>query len=121
MKGIFVNSAKVDYAGMLVDGTKIIETRTRRMLDCLCGERVAIIRTGKGKPMVIGYVNIIVGLSMSPEWLNEHRYWTKIPKGDKYDSRQTNKICYMVSEPQKCEPYPLPENSIRHGRTWVEF
>lgn len=50
IKGIFVQAP---YAGLIVDGQKTIETRSKNMLGKLVGRTVAIVETGRGKvPMV---------------------------------------------------------------------
>ena len=126
MYGIFVNSAKVNYAGYIVSGKKTIETRSSNTLKKLVGRRVAVIETGKGPAQVIGYVDITHAafcLSIYYEaWRNE----TMIPAGDKYDRFGTRdgvsgKWFYDLENAEKCTPYELPDNAIRHGRSWCEF
>ena len=122
MRGIFVNSDGVKYAEAIVGGYKTIETRNRDMLRSLIGERVAVVRTGcKKKPTVIGYVHIDFALFLRRDEVAAASDRTLIPEGSKYDCTGRGKWCYFLSEPQECEPYPLPDNAIRHGRSWCEF
>ena len=60
MKAIFVNeNGCIPYAAAIVNGYKPIETRSRNMLSALVGERIAIVRTKRGKrPTIVGYANM---------------------------------------------------------------
>ena len=123
MYGIFVNEdGGIHYAESIVNGYKMIETRNRNMLRDLVGERVAIVRTRRGKsPMVLGYVDIKFALWFFADQMQHLRDQTLIPPGSKYDATTRGKWCYYLYNPEKCEPYPLPAEAIRHGRSWCEF
>lgn len=123
MKGIFVNEdGGVPYARAIVSGVKTIETRKRDMLRACVGERIAVVRTRRNRvPTIIGYVTITHGLRMSAEWLDENRNRTLIPVGSKYDTNKYPKYAYFLENAELCEPYPLPADAVRHGRSWVEF
>ena len=123
MYGIFVNEdGGIPYAQAIVEGRKPIETRSKAMLRQLVGERVAVIRTRRGKsPMVLGYVDIVGDAHRNGKWMDENRNLTLIPPGSKYDANGWAKWCYFLSNPEKCEPYPLPADAVRHGRSWCEF
>ena len=121
--GVFVNEdGGIHYAEAIVRGYKKIETRNRNMLKDLVGKRVAIVRTRKGKsPTVVGYVDITNARHLNGKWLNENRHLTLIPPGSKYDTNGWAKWCYYMENPETCEPFPLPADAIRHGRSWCEF
>lgn len=123
MKGMFVNSnGCVPYAEAIVEGVKTIETRNRNMLDKLVGEQVAVVRTRRGKrPTIVGYVYVKFSKFLSPETFEIYRDDTLIPAGSKYDCNGKGKWCYFLRDAERCEPYPLPENAVRHGISWVEF
>ena len=123
MYGIFVNEdGGVHYAQAIVSGHKTIETRSKNMLSKLVGKRVAVIRTRHGKqPMVLGYVDVVGAARRNGKWLNDNRNLTLIPPGSKYDTNSWAKWCYFLNSPEKCEPYPLPDEAVRHGRSWCEF
>ena len=125
MKGIFVNeNGGVPYASAIVNGIKTVETRGRNMLAALVGERVAIIRTRRGKaPMVVGYATIYTATHGTQAEMNSDymRSLTLIPEGSTYDSGAAGKWCYWLSYARPCNPYPLPSSAIRHGRSWCEF
>lgn len=127
MKAMFVNEDGVLYAHLIVSGKKLIETRTKNMLLPLVGERVAVVGTRKGKaPMVIGFVNVqnycFCPVTMLEMWRSE----TMIPKGDTYDNLgkrdgRQGKWFYELFNAEPCDPFPLPANAVRHGRSWCEF
>lgn len=123
MYGIFVNeNGKVPYARAIVQGYKPIETRSRNMLKQLVGERVAIIRTKRGKkPTIVGYARIKEAVFHAKEQMDYIRNLTLIPVGSKYDSTSRGKWCYVMAEAEECEPYELPQNAVRHGRSYTEF
>lgn len=120
MKGMFVNENERPYAEGIVIGTKTIETRSKNMLAPLVGERVAVIRTVSGrKPWVVGYVDIVSAARKDRAFLDANRRKTKIPVGSPYDTPV--RWCYFLSNPEPCKPYLLPDDAIRHGRSWCEF
>ena len=122
MKGIYVNQLSaqgVKYADLIVDGYKTIETRSRDMLKSCLFERVAIIRTTRGKkPAIIGYANISGSRWMRNRQASDFPESTFVPEGSKYAG---NHWFYLLSDPERCEPYPIPENAVRHGRSWCEW
>lgn len=123
MKGIFVNeNGCVPYAQAIVAGIKPVETRSRHMLRRLIGERVAIVRTRRGiAPTVVGYATISKAAFWSASELDERRNLTLIPEGSQYDAKGRGKWVYHMTDPEPCECYLLPEDAVRHGRSWCEF
>lgn len=123
MYGIFVNEdGGVRYAQAIVQRVKPIETRTRNVFKQLVGERVAIIRTRRNKkPTIIGYARIKEAVFHTSDALDYLRDMTLIPVGSKYDSTSRGKWCYILGEAEECEPYELPHDAIRHGRSYAEF
>ena len=121
MKGMFVaDDGCIRYAEAIAKGLKRIETRNRNTLANLLGEKVAIVRTRRGKnPTVVGYVHMFCVSREDRGWLDDHRMATLIPVGSKYDTAP--KWCYWLDDAEECEPYPLPANAVRHGRSWCEF
>jgi len=123
MYGVFVNeNGGIRYAHAIAKAIKPVETRSRNMLKSLVGERVAIIRTRRGKnPLIVGYATIVKAEKQSRDWLDSHRDLTLIPEGSSYDCKGTFKWCYWLSSAEECEPYQLPASAVRHGRSWCEF
>ena len=123
MKGIFVNeNGRVPYAQAIVQGYKPIETRSKDMLRDLVGERVAVIRTRRNsKPTIVGYVNIISKWFCPVEQFDAYREQTLIPVGSHYDANGKGKWFYGLANAARTDPYPLPVDAVRHGRSWCEF
>ena len=119
---MFVNADGFDFADAIVRGDKVIETRNRAMLDKLIGERVAVVRTKRGrKPEVIGTVFVKFAFHFGPKDFEIYREDTLIPVGSKYDCTEKGKWCYFLRDAAPCEPFPLPADAVRHGISWVEF
>ena len=123
MYGIFVNeNGGIRYADALVSGIKTLETRNRKMLHRFIGDRVAIVRTRKGKaPLVVGYVTITGAFFCCRSDFQKHFNQHLVPAGSAHDATTRGKWCYQVVEAEKADPYPLPANTIRHGRSWCEW
>lgn len=130
MYGIFVNeNGCVPYADLIVGGYKRIETRKKNMLKPLVMKRVAVVRTRRNrKPMVVGYATI-KNAYFAPQYVlitDAARNLTCIPEGSEHDSYvkgkvYTGKWCYDLENAERCDPYPLPADAVRHGRSWCEF
>ena len=128
MKAIFVHeTAGEPYAYWMVYGFKTEETRTKNTLLPCVGENVAVVSTRSGrKPEIVGFVEI-TGYSFCPASLFEmYREDTMIPYNSKYNkfgyrNGKPGKWFYHIEFPRPCKPFPLPENAIRHGRSWCEF
>lgn len=123
MYGVFVNeNGGVPYAHAITQGIKPWETRSRNMLRQIVGERVAIIRTRRGKaPTVLGYATISGAEFWTAAELDERRNLTLIPEGSAYDCKGRGKWCYHMENPVECDPFLLPADAVRHGRSWCEF
>ena len=123
-KGFFVEDTKENpFAFLIAAGYKTIETRNRNMLSALVGENVAIIRTRKGKaPEIVGYVDVVDSFYCHAEDFRKYYTLHRVREGSKYDCTGKGKWCYFLSNPRfLLKPYPLPEWTVRHGRSWCEF
>ena len=59
MRGIYINDRTQPFTAQILDGLKTIETRLKPTLDRFVGERVGIIRSGKGRrSIVVGYATL---------------------------------------------------------------
>ena len=124
MYGIFINDDCFPFTREILAGRKTIETRNKNMLKDLAGKRVALISTRRGKrPAIVGYAMIDRHpIYLHAESLDFFRDLTRIPAGSKYDPKPgAGKWCYNLFRVESCDQYTLPENAIRHGRSWCEF
>lgn len=125
MKAMLINeNGCIPYAHAIASRIKLVETRNKNMLSKLVGERVAIVRTRRGKsPSVVGFCTIYRATHESQRIMNSDymRNLTLIPEGSRYDSGKAGKWCYWIMDAEPCDPFPLPADAIRHGRSWCEF
>ena len=119
MKGIFVNSSEYPYAERIVSGFKTIETRSKNMLRACVGDRVAIVRTGKGIPVVIGYVTVSGSACSASLTASDFPGKTYVFPGSKFAN---NRWFYFLKDAEMLSVrFPLPADTVRHGRSWCEF
>lgn len=121
--GVFINDKEADFTGKIISGIKKYETRTRRMLDRLILKRVAIIRTGKGVPQIVGYCWIVdCKVCETKEQFDRYREECCCD-GTDYDWKEDTKrkYLYKIKGVRECTPHPLPYYAIRHGRSWIEM
>lgn len=124
MVAIFINCKDQPFIRKIFDRDKLFETRTRNMLKRFAGQRVLLVETGNGAPMIRGSARCGVGCPVtSAEQWDAIRTTTQVPAGSKYDWKDDTKIkwLYPMFNPVECEPLPLPADAVRHGRTWAEL
>ena len=135
-RGFYVRNEKgTPFADLIANGFKTVETRNRRTLDALTvdyyrsgytyAEPVYIIRSEHGKrSMVIGRCYI-----MPAYWCPNDRLYdadvvkkTYLTPDSMYAAKRDGKWLYDIvdAEPFPCD-VPVPSDSVRHGRTWIEF
>ena len=100
MMGINVRMGSgIDYAGLIVTGRKVLETRATDSLRPYIGKRVAIVRTGSGPARAIGSVRIVGAVRVSAERFRELESLHCVPAGDAYDTLAGGKWCYRLADP----------------------
>lgn len=85
-KGININDKEQAFTELILAGNKTEETRKTHSLDSLIGKTVGIIRTGKGKAVIVGTC-MIEGFT---EYRNEADWRTgfdrhRVERGSRYD------------------------------------
>lgn len=109
-KGFNINDKERTFTEMILAGLKTEETRKSHSLDSLIGKRVAIIRTGRGKAVIVGTC-VISGCHEyrnRDEWnaaYNRHR----VEQGSRFDFTG-RKVGYILTEVERLES-PLPVRS----------
>lgn len=123
MYAIYVNEpGHIPYARLIAEAYKTLETRSRNVFKQIIGERVAIIRTSRhSKPMVVGYATISKAEYVSKDVFQQLFSKHLVPPGSNFDCKGAGKWCYTMTDATPCEPYPLPQNRINHGRSYTEF
>lgn len=122
MIGIHINDSEVPYTQLIMDGIKRVETRFKPTLRPFVGQRVAIIRTGKGEATIVGTVFIAEPqIWLSAEEFDSIRNLHCVPKGSKQDTDK-GKWCYLLKDPQKLEkPIVIGSKYFTGNRTYRDL
>lgn len=109
--GININDSEFPWTEAILSGRKTIETRNSPTLDSYIGKRVGIIRTGKGKAHLVGFVNI-VGKKVYHivEEFRRDAPFHLVEAGDFFDFKGNEKIGYILKDPEKLA-VPIQINS----------
>jgi hypothetical protein len=113
--GIYINNdGKKKFMNLILSGQKTIETRNNQNLSEYAGQRIGLIRTGKGSTLVMGYATL-----GNPIVYNNEEEFRKdqdkhhVLKGDERDilnSPKSIKYGYpLVDVEIEPDPYPPKE------------
>lgn len=112
-KGFNINDKTQPFTEQILDGIKTEETRKAHSLDSLIGKTVGIIRTGKGKAVIVG----ICEIAGCREYRNEKEWRAaytahRVAEGSKYDFSGF-KVGYVLRNVRRLEkPVPCPSKGI---------
>lgn len=103
--GINVRSdGKLDYADLIVDGKKKLETRNTDSLRPYVGKRVSIVKTGKGRAYAIGAVTIGEPIKADEEKFRKLENEHLVSAGSKFDIQVgSTKFLYPMLNPTRYE------------------
>lgn len=121
---IYINCSLFPFINWIIAGKKLYETRNRNTLQKLIGKKVYLVETGKHKkPLVRCSCLIVEGFTIDNKGDYEtFRKAAKIKRGSVYDFIPgKRKTFYKLEKVQSVPAFPLPDNIIRHGRTWAEL
>lgn len=113
VKGFNINDKEQAFTEQILAGVKTEETRKSHSLDSLIGKTVAIIRTGKGKAVIVGTCTIdgFTEYRNEEDWsaaYNRHR----VERGSKYDFTGF-KVGYILRDVERlAEPVPCKSRGI---------
>lgn len=113
VKGFNINDKEQAFTEQILAGVKTEETRKSHSLDSLIGKRVAIIRTGRGKAVIVGTCTIegFTEYRNEEDWsaaYNRHR----VERGSKYDFTDF-KVGYVLRDVQRLtDPVPCKSRGI---------
>lgn len=113
VKGFNINDKEQAFTEQILAGLKTEETRKSHSLDSIIGKRVAIIRTGRGKAIIVGTCTIegFTEYRNEEDWsaaYNRHR----VERGSKYDFTGF-KVGYVLRDVERlAEPVPCKSRGI---------
>lgn len=114
MKGVNINDKQIPFTDLILEFLKTVETRNTRSLHSLVGQRVGIIRTGCGKALLVGYVDIVEEIEYKDvDAFREDYKRHLVEPGTKYDIKPNGKkYGYVLANPERCEPTPVTAKGI---------
>lgn len=120
--GIFINCRRAQFVDEILARAKIFETRTRKMLHSLIGQRVYLIETGTGPRAKIRGSAVISGAVLVPFEDVSARKAAGI-YGTSYDIRPGSaKWFYRLSAVRALKrPVTVPDQRENHGRAWTRW
>jgi len=112
--GININDKIQDFTGQILSGRKTMETRDTDSLRAYVGKEVGIIRTGKGKAQVVGYMTIgepVVYNNRAEFKKDQSKHLVKT--GSDFDIRAgKTKYGYPLTNVRKVSPFPVTTKGI---------
>ena len=123
MMGINVRcDSGLDYAGLIADGAKTLETRRTNSLRPWIGQRVGIVRTGRGAARLVGYAVIGEPVMLDHAAFREAEDQHLVPFGSAFDAQAgETKYCYPMRDAERLAvPVPVTSRGIIARRLEVE-
>lgn len=112
MYGININCKDIDYIAMILAHRKTIETRRKNTLKSLVGQRVGLIRTGKGPAMLVGYATIsAVKVYEDKKSFRRDYKQHRVKPRSAYDITD-RKHGYILTDVVACDPVPVTTRGI---------
>ena len=115
MMGINVRcESGLDYAGLIADGAKTLETRRTNSLRPWVGQRVGIVRTGRGPAYLVGYAVIGEPIVMDHAAFRQAEDRHLVPFGSAFDALAgETKYCYPMRDAERLNaPEPVTSRGI---------
>ena len=113
-EGIYINDSTQKFTDQILKGEKTVETRNKPTLDRFIGQRVGIIRSGRGKSVVVGYATIGDRIDYPTEKsfrADEKRH--KVKKGSKFDTKGVKYGYELLDVTEEPNPYGVVESKSR--------
>ena len=104
----------LDYAGLIADGAKTLETRRTNSLRPWVGQRVGIVRTGRGPAHLVGYAVIGEPIVMDHAAFRQAEDRHLVPFGSAFDAQAgETKYCYPMRDAERLNaPTPVTTRGI---------
>ncbi len=112
-RGININDKAQPFTDQILSGQKTIETRRTNSLRPYIGQRVGIIRTGKGKALLVGFA--VIGEPILYGTKAEFSAdFARHQVGDKskFRFKRGGKFGYPLTSVTRCKPAPVFSRGI---------
>jgi hypothetical protein len=111
--GININDKDAPWTDMILSGKKTIETRNTDTLRPYVGKRVGIIRTGKGKAILVGFATIGEPIKYNEETFSKDQDKHQVKQGIKFDIPENGiKYGYPLTDVTKTDPKEVTTTGI---------
>ena len=122
MVGIFINDRGIKFTTLIMNGLKTVETRRSDTLGKYVGQRVGIVRTGRGPATLVGYATLspMRTIVTDKETFDKLFPLHRVPSAGPYAFKD-KKVLYHLHNIKPCTPTPIPADAVRHGRIAVEL
>ena len=112
-RGININDKAQAFTDQILSGEKTIETRRTNSLRPYIGQRVGIIRTGKGKALLVGFAVIgePIFYGTKAEFSADFKRHLVSDKS-KFRFKRGGKFGYPLTKVTRCNPTPVKSRGI---------
>lgn len=112
MKGININCKKQAFTDEILNGSKTVETRNSHSLRPYVGKRVGIVRTGKGRAMLVGFCTIAAEIFYADHDAFQLDYDRHLVADGSFYDCQKSKYGYILTDVVACDPVPIFSKGI---------
>ena len=113
MIGVNINDKDYPFTEWILSGRKTIETRRTNSLKPYVGKRVGIVKTGKGKATLVGFITIGEPIFYhTEEEFRRDEDKHHVCAGSKYDFGDSGKYGYLLINPVRVVPRYVNSNGI---------
>ena len=112
-RGVNINDKVQPFTDQILSGQKTIETRRTNSLRPYIGQRVGIIRTGKGQAMLVGFAVIRepIFYGTKAEFSADFKRH-QVGDKSKFRFKRGGKFGYPLAKVTRCKPQPVFSRGI---------
>ena len=127
VRGVYINDSTQAFTEQILSGEKTIETREQPKnrkypeLHKFIGERIGIVRSGKGKTTLVGFATVVDEIVYNTEAefrADDDKHLVK--KGSAYDFK-SKKYGYVLADVEGVTPWEIPKGAKRNGMSDVDI
>jgi len=113
MMGININDKTQPFTAQILSGEKTVETRRTNSLHPYVGQRVGIVRTGRGKATMVGYATIGEPIRYEHQKQFAADYARhRVAAGSPHDCGTDGKFGYILIDVEATTPRPVTSRGI---------